>query len=467
MYISAPPKIDTPDFSSDNQLSTTPLPKVIYYLGLVSLLTDISSEMVTSILPVFLYSVLNLPALQVAFIDGLYQSAAAVIRLLAAHWAERWQRVKFIALCGYALSFIAKLLLWLSLSYGFIAVLLSLLLDRLGKGIRTAPRDTLIANQVNRYTLGRAFGVHRTMDAFGALVGPFLASALLAHYNERYDLLFLISAVFGLLGLLVLILKVPNSVPSSVPSTLTAKTLVNTDTFSNISLWQRTIILCKQTAFMRLIVVAVLLNTFTLSDGLFYLSVQQQLNIPNYTVALMFGIAAVSFMLSAYLFGKKADNQGIGFIFAWAYGGLLLIYIAWTIFLNLNNTTNTTINTITNEYFFNFKLSELSEYYRYGIAILVTLLIGLFYGATDGVLIAALAKECPRQYLTSGLALYTTLLSLAKFLSSLFYGWIWQTYGTTIAFVCFTLGLALCSLVSIYFWNNKSNKKLTLTNDSN
>jgi MFS family permease len=459
MYISAPPKIDTPDSDSDNQLSTTPLPKVIYYLGLVSLLTDISSEMVTSILPVFLYSVLNLPALQVAFIDGLYQSAAAVIRLLAAHWAERWQRVKFIALCGYALSFIAKLLLWLSLSYGFIAVLLSLLLDRLGKGIRTAPRDTLIANQVNRYALGRAFGVHRTMDAFGALVGPFLASALLAYYNERYDLLFLVSAVFGLLGLVVLILKVPNSkVPNSLPSTLTAKPLVNTDTFSTISLWQRAIILCKQTAFMRLVVVAVLLNTFTLSDGLFYLSVQQQLNIPNYTVALMFGIAAVSFMLSAYLFGKKADNQGIGFIFSWAYGGLLFIYIAWTIFLNLNNTTHTTINTITNEYFFNFKLSDLSEYYRYGIAILVTLLIGLFYGATDGVLIAALAKECPRQYLTSGLALYTTLLSLAKFLSSLLYGWIWQIYGTTTAFVCFTLGLALCSLVSIYFWNKKSNK---------
>jgi MFS family permease len=465
MYISAPPKINTPDL--DNQLSTTPLPKAIYYLGLVSLLTDISSEMVTSILPVFLYSVLLLPALQVAFIDGLYQSAAAVIRLLAAHWAERWQRVKFIAVCGYALSFFAKLLLWLSLNYGFIAVLFSLLLDRLGKGIRTAPRDTLIANQVNHYTLGRAFGVHRTMDAFGALAGPFIASALLAYYNERYDLLFLVSAGFGLLGLLVLSSKVSNSVPSSVPSTLVAKPLVNTDTFQNISLWQRAVIVCKQAAFMRLVIMAVLLNTFTLSDGLFYLSVQQQLNIPNYTVALMFGIAALSFMLSAYLFGKKTDNQGIGFMFAWAYGGLLLIYIAWTIFLNLNNTTNTTINTITNEYFFNFKLSELSEYYRYGIAIFITLLIGLFYGATDGVLIAGLAKECPRQCLTSGLALYTTLLSVAKFLSSLLYGWIWQTYGTTTAFACFTLGLALFSLVSIYFWNKKSNKKLTLTNDSN
>ncbi len=450
MYISAPPKIDTPDLN--NQLSVIPLPKAIYYLGLVSLLTDISSEMVTSILPVFLYSVLLLPALQVAFIDGLYQSAAAIIRLLAAHWAERWQRVKLIALCGYALSFVAKLLLWLSLNYGFIAVLFSLLLDRLGKGIRTAPRDTLIANQVNHCTLGKAFGVHRTMDAFGALVGPFIASALLAYYNERYDLLFLVSAGFGLLGLWVLILKVPKkSVASFVPSTLVAKPSVSTDTLQNISLWQRVVAVCKQAAFMRLVIMAVLLNTFTLSDGLFYLSVQQQLNIPNYTVALMFGIAASSFMLSAYLFGKKVDNQGIGLIFAWAYGGLLLIYIAWTVFLNLNNTAN--------EYFFNFKIVTLSEYYRYSIAVLITLLIGLFYGATDGVLIAGLAKECPRQYLTSGLALYTTLLSAAKFLSSLLYGWIWQTYGTTTAFACFTLGLALFSLVSICFWNKKINFK--------
>jgi MFS family permease len=450
MYIPAPSNINVP---TNVSTSNTPLPTTIYYLGLVSLLTDISSEMVSSILPVFLYSVLHLPALQVAFIDGLYQSAAALVRLLAAHWAERWQRIKLIAVYGYGLSLIAKLLLWFSLSYGFIAVLFSLLLDRLGKGIRTAPRDTLIANQVSTTQLGKAFGVHRTMDAFGALIGPFLASGFLAYYAERYDILFLISAIFALFGLLTLIFKVPkhHSKPTdNIPNTPAVVTdLKNTEgnlsTVSHLSFWQRVMVLGKQTSFMRLALIAVLLNLFTLSDGLLYLSVQQQLKMPEHTVALMFGVAACSFMLSAYFFGKKADNQGIGILFSWAYGGLLILYVAWTVFLYCAK------QGIVVE----FSANPLSEYNGYIIAMIITLSIGLFYGATDGILVAGLAKECPREYLTSGLALYTTLLSLAKLLSSLVYGWLWQTYNTVTAFACFTIGLAICALVALYVWNKQ------------
>jgi MFS family permease len=428
---------------------SSPLPASVYYLGWVSLLTDISSEMVASILPVFLYSVLQLPALQVAFMDGLYQSAAAFVRLLAAHFAERWHRVKAVALFGYTLSCVAKILLSFSIAGGFFYVLLSLLLDRLGKGIRTAPRDTLIANQVPTHQLGQAFGAHRSMDAIGALVGPFLASALLSFYFNRYDYLFLISAGFAVLGVLVLLFKVPKAVINHIKTnsqndTQVQEVLSDTATLvpitvavvESVSLRQRLQLLSKAPDFMRLAMTAVVLNLFTLSDGLFYLSVQQSLQLPSHTVSLMFGAAACSFTASAYGFGKRADSKGVGVFLVWAYAGLLVMYAAWSVFLWMS--TDVT--------------AYLSSYGQYAIAALMTVAVGLFYGATDGVLVAGLAKVCPRQHLTSGLALYTTVLSVAKLASSLLYGYVWQTWGMSTAFTGFTLGLSVSGGCALWFW---------------
>ncbi len=458
MYIQAPPPshlLPTPP--TDSSTLTTPgqtatrLPTALYCMGWVSLLTDISSEMVVSILPVYLYTVLQLPIATIGFVDGLYQSAAALLRLLAAYWADRWQRVKMVAVVGYGLSLIAKGFLILSVSGGFLWVLIGLGIDRLGKGIRTAPRDSLIASQVSNADLGRAFGVHRTMDGIGALIAPFLASTLLSVWFNRYDYLFIVSAVFALLGLWVLWFKVPsqtvlNRVVSAVnnddnagvtaPSTpiVTTRPIQANTPLSLLSSIQQ---LCTYTHFVRLIVASVLLNTFTISDGLLYLSVQQKLQLPSHFVSLMAGAAACSFTLSAYLLGKRSDQSHgfIGSFLAGAYGGLTLLYLTWSLFIWQTPAFDTST--------------------AYAIVLCITLGIGLFYGATEGVIVANIAKQLPRHTLTSGLAIYTTALSAAKLGSSALYGVLWQSYGPSQAFWVFTVGLMVCGIIAAYLWRKQ------------
>ena len=150
----------------------------MFFLGLTSLLTDISSEMVTSILPLYLVLTLGLTPLQFGFIDGLSQAVAAFARLGSGLLADRWRNHRAVAAAGYGLSALSRLLL---LAAGGAWGLLSsaIVLDRIGKGIRTSPRDALISLSSAPERLGLAFGVHRALDTIGALLGPLLAFAIL------------------------------------------------------------------------------------------------------------------------------------------------------------------------------------------------------------------------------------------------------------------------------------------------
>ena len=151
------------------------VPRVVIWVGITSLLTDLATEMVGSVLPAFLFSVLLLPPLMVGFMEGVYQGAAAILRLPTGIWADRFQKHKSVAALGYGMSAVAKLALLLSMQWGLLAALISLGLDRVGKAVRTAPRDVLIAAHAESGQKGAAFGLHRAMDAVGAL-GFFVVS---------------------------------------------------------------------------------------------------------------------------------------------------------------------------------------------------------------------------------------------------------------------------------------------------
>lgn len=146
--------------------------------GLTSLFTDISSEMVSTVLPLYLVFGVGLSPIQFGVLDGLYQGGAALVRVLSGFVGDRWQRHKEVASLGYGLSAFCKL--------GFVVVggalgALSavIVLDRTGKGIRTAPRDALISLTTPRDEIGTAFGVHRALDTTGAMLGPLLGFGLL------------------------------------------------------------------------------------------------------------------------------------------------------------------------------------------------------------------------------------------------------------------------------------------------
>ena len=169
----------------------------VVLLGVTSMFTDISSEMVAAVLPLFVTVGLGLSPLAFGVVDGLYQGVSAVTRLAGGYVADRTRRPKAVATTGYALSAASKLAL---LPVGSLPALsAAVAIDRTGKGIRTAPRDALIAAR-RRAIPGPAFGVHRALDTAGAMIGPLLAFVLLALLPGDFDAVFVVASVSPSLG---------------------------------------------------------------------------------------------------------------------------------------------------------------------------------------------------------------------------------------------------------------------------
>jgi nitrate/nitrite transporter NarK len=145
----------------------------VWALGITSLLTDVSSEMVSSILPVYLVLYLGMSPLAFGVVDGLYQGAAALVRIAGGILADRWRRHKELAALGYGLSAACRRLIFVA-GNAWTAIAGIIAIDRIGKGIRTAPRDALISQRTPSHSLATAFGVHRSLDAAGAMLGPVL-----------------------------------------------------------------------------------------------------------------------------------------------------------------------------------------------------------------------------------------------------------------------------------------------------
>lgn len=171
-------------------------------LGLVSLLTDISSEMLVPVIPLFLTATLGAPVAAVGVIEGVAEGTASVLKGPAGWLSDRSRRRGALVAAGYALSAAGKALL--AGSFVWPLVLLARFVDRAGKGVRTAPRDALLADSVRAHAYGRAFGLHRALDTVGAVLGPLITVTFLAAAGERYRILFLLALVPAFLGLLAL-----------------------------------------------------------------------------------------------------------------------------------------------------------------------------------------------------------------------------------------------------------------------
>lgn len=206
------------------------LTRNVTFLGVVSALTDISSEMLYPIIPVFLTSVLGAPMQVVGLIEGLAESTASLLKIAGGRLSDHYGKRKPFVVAGYSLSAISKPLLALAATWHF--VLFSRLLDRVGKGLRTSARDALIAGSVDKEHWGKAFGFHRAMDTLGAAIGPLAALAML-HFmpSGRPDYRFIFMAAFipALLGVLVLLCFVKEAaaapkLPGSPPAARTPMT---------------------------------------------------------------------------------------------------------------------------------------------------------------------------------------------------------------------------------------------------
>ncbi|MFG2292786.1 MFS transporter [Streptomyces sp. NPDC048603] len=384
------------------------VPGTVLVLGLVSLVTDISAEMVTAVLPLYLMAGLGMSPLAFGALDGLHQGATALFRLAGGHVADRTRRRKVVAGTGYALSAVCKAgLLAVTTPWAVAAVLAA---DRTGKGLRTAPRDALISLSAPPGEQGRAFGVHRAMDTAGALLGPLAAFGVLWVAVDAYDAVFTVSFCFAVLGVVVLALFVREA-----PARAAARApLPPLRTLARIpGLW-------------RLCLAAALLGLVTVSDSFLYLLLQRRLDLPAAWFPLLPVGTAAGFLLCALPAGRLADRLGRRRVFlgghALLLGACLLVLAPVPAGLPL--------------------------------ALGVLALLGMFYAATDGVLMAAAGPLLPERLRSTGLAVLQTVQALARFGGSLLFGAAWTLWGPYAALSAAAAGLAavlvaLCVLAPV------------------
>jgi len=203
-----------------SNVSRRPLPRTVVVLGLVSLLNDTASEMITPLLPLFLTATLGAGAAVVGLVEGVAEATASLLKVVSGWLADRGWNRKGLVVSGYGVSNSARPLIGLAL--GWVSVLALRFLDRVGKGVRTAPRDALIATAVAEAERGRAFGFQRALDHTGAMIGPLAAFVLLAAGLEMRTV-FLASALPGLLVVVLLVTALPatpspSARPAAAPS---------------------------------------------------------------------------------------------------------------------------------------------------------------------------------------------------------------------------------------------------------
>ncbi|MGJ7442294.1 MFS transporter [Aquipuribacter sp. MA13-6] len=401
------------------------MPGTVVGLGVVSLLTDVSSESVAAVLPLYLTVVVGLSPFAYGVVDGLYQGVSAAARVPAGWLSDRLDRPKWIALVGYGLSALTKVLLLPAA--GFAAITAVIAADRVGKGLRTSPRDAMISMSSDPADLGRNFGVHRAMDTVGAMLGPLLAFVLLAVVPGGYDLVFLVSFVVALLGLSVLGLVVPDQrrrTRGTTPATPPAQTAPSTSTVPGPREPRPARPRLRDLggpAFLRLCLVAGGLGLLTVSDGFLYLVLQEREGFAAQWFPLLFVVTSLTYLALAVPLGRLSDRVGRARVFVAGHVALLLAYLA--------------------------AAGPLDGPLIGGAALL---LLGTYYAATDGVVAALAARLTPTHLRASGIATVQTVVVLARLGSSLVFGLLWTAFGSGPAVLVMAVGLTL-ALVPAWF----------------
>ena len=281
-------------------------------LGLTSMLTDVSSEMVASVLPIWFVFAMGLTPLQFGVVDGLSQGAAVVARLLGGPMADRWRRHRDVAALGYGLSAISRPLL-LAAGGGWGAASAVIAMDRMGKGIRTSPRDALISLSCEPHQLGRAFGIHRALDTAGALLGPLVASAMLAVVPQAFDLVFVTSFFVAIMGLAVLLCFVKETkAPAGIAGARRGPGLVALAA------------LLRDARLRSITLVAAALGAFTVGDAFVFLMLQRKLSTQPAWFPLFYAVTAGAYLVLAIPAGSLGDRFGRPRAFLAGHGFLLL-----------------------------------------------------------------------------------------------------------------------------------------------
>lgn len=376
--------------------------KNVTVAGLVSFFMDISSEMIYPLVPLFLANVLGVNKSVIGLIEGIAESTASLLKVFSGWFSDRLGNRKWLMAAGYGIStlsrpFVAVASMWQH-------VMGSRFIDRFGKGIRTAPRDALIAESAESSYLGRAFGFHRAMDTMGAVVGPALAFFFLAMFSNDYRTVFWISMIPGVIAVLLIIFFITEKKKSVAAHVERPK--LSMKHFD----WQ-----------FKFFVAIAGLFAFGNSSDVFLILRAEQVGVPTFMIPMVYLIFNLVYSLSSIPAGMAADRFGrkrvilLGFIlFAVLYYGFAIASdtkAIWTLF----------------------------GFY------------GLFMGLTEGIQKAFLATIIPQDFKATAFGVYNTVVGIAMFPASLIGGWLWDNISPSATFYFGAITASLSAALFIVF----------------
>lgn len=370
----------------------------IIFLGLVSFFADISSEMVYPIIPLYLTAAFGATPLLVGFIEGIAESLASLLKVYSGYLTDKYQKKKPVAFIGYATGLVYKIALLVSTSWT--GILISRIIDRIGKGIRTSPRDVMVSESAKETDRGQAFGIHKALDMLGSAIGIILSYFILLRFKDNtssYKLIFIISIIPAVIALLMfLFIKEKNTAYPQKERTGFLNQFKNLD----------------QKLKMYLLISMI----FTLgnSSNSFLLLRANTAGFDATSVILLYFIYNVTASLLAIPFGRMSDRFGRKNI-------LITGYIIFTV-----------------------------VYFGFGIAdtkmgfMLLFMLYGIYTATTAGVERALITDIAPANLKGTMLGLQQTIVGISLFFASIIFGFLWNNFGS---FIPFAFGATL-SLIS-------------------
>lgn len=371
------------------------LPSAIWVLGFVSLLMDISSEMIHSLLPLFMVTTLGVGTIAVGVVEGLAESLALVVKVFSGVVSDYLGRRKELAVFGYALGALTKPLFALAPNLG---VLLSArLVDRMGKGIRGAPRDALVADIAPPALRGAAFGLRQSLDTIGAFVGPLLATGLMLLWADDFRAVFWIAVVPGLLAVGLLIVGVQE------PASHTRAMRSNPVSWTNLSR--------LGSGYWWVVGIGAVFTLARFSEAFLVLRAQQG-GIPLAFIPLVMVAMNLVYAASAYPFGTLSDTISHKTLLTLG----LLVLVAADLVLAAN--------------------------VHWSMVLTGVVLWGIHMGMTQGLLAAMVADVAPADLRGTAYGCFNLGSGLAMLVASVLAGFLWDRLGAAFTFyagACFCL----------------------------
>lgn len=380
----------------------------VIFLGLVSFFADISSEMVYPLIPLYLTAAFGATPVLVGIIEGIAESVASLLKVFSGYISDKYNRKKPLAFLGYASGLFYKLALLFAGSWG--GILGARVIDRFGKGIRTAPRDVMVSESADKAQMGKAFGIHKALDMAGSAIGILLAFVLLKRIGEgAYKTIFAISILPVLLALAMFVfIKEKREVRESRPRE---------------HFWKN---IRKLNGNLKLYILVAFLFTLGNSSNTFLLLKANDIGFSNTDVILLYFVYNLVSAVLAIPFGKRSDRVGRKRILIAGYITFAAVYFGFAVVT--------------------------SKWLLAGAFVLY----GFYTAMVAGVERAFIAEIAPAELKGTMLGLHSTLVGIALLPASVIAGALWTTVGSFAPFAFGSLlSLIAALLLGVFFQSDK------------